>query len=87
LKNIELKAILADLGLKKSGNKDVLDDRILGREVVDVATTKKQPEWRNSKARAMLVRMLFDTNSKAHKLSWQDFMDLMNGSESTSLKI
>jgi len=44
LKNIELKAILADLGLKKSGNKDVLDDRILGREVVDVATTKKQEE-------------------------------------------
>ena len=34
LKNIELKAILADLGLKKSGNKNVLVDRILGREVV-----------------------------------------------------
>ena len=25
-----------------------------------------------SKARAMLVKMLFDTNSKAHKLSWQE---------------
>ena len=47
LKNIELKAILADLGLKKSGNKNVLVDRILGREVVDVATKKKEPKWRN----------------------------------------
>ena len=47
LKNIELKAILADLGLKKSGNKDVLVDRILGREVVDVATKKKHPKRRN----------------------------------------
>ena len=42
------------------------------RSCFDVATKKKEPKWRNSKARAMLVKMLFDTNSKAHKLSWQE---------------
>ena len=53
---------LQGLGLKRSGNKKELVDRILGREVV-TEKNKKKPKWRNSKARAMLVRMLMDKES------------------------
>jgi hypothetical protein len=41
--------------MKRTGNKGDLINRILGREVV--VTKKKEPKWRNSKARAMLVKM------------------------------
>jgi len=70
LKNDELKAILQGLGLKRSGNKKELVDRILGREVV--TENKKKPKWRNSKARAMLVRMLMDKQSNVHKMTWKE---------------
>lgn len=60
---------MAGLGLKKTGNKDDLVDRILGRETVE--KRKKKPKWRNSKARAMLVRMLMDQNSNAQEMTWQ----------------
>mmetsp|Transcript_11689 Transcript_11689/g.19868 ORF Transcript_11689/g.19868 Transcript_11689/m.19868 type:complete len:295 (+) Transcript_11689:36-920(+) len=70
LKNDELKAILQGLGLKRSGNKKELVDRILGREVV--TENKKKPKWRNSKARAMLVRMLMDNQSNVHKMTWKE---------------
>jgi hypothetical protein len=33
---------------------------------------KKKPKWRNSKARAMLVRMLMDKESSVHKLTWRE---------------
>ncbi|KAK1739827.1 hypothetical protein QTG54_009586 [Skeletonema marinoi] len=70
LKNKELQAILVGLGLRKTGNKKDLIDRILGREVV-VDKRKKKIKWRNSKARAMLVRMLMDKDSNAHTMTWQ----------------
>ncbi|KAK1733720.1 hypothetical protein QTG54_015575 [Skeletonema marinoi] len=70
LKNDELKAILQGLGLKRSGNKKELVDRILGREVV--TENKEKPKWRNSKARAMLVRMLMDKQSNVHKMTWKE---------------
>lgn len=41
MKNVELQNILKDLGLKKSGKKAELIDRILGREAV--AEKKKVP--------------------------------------------
>jgi len=50
LKNRELQDIMAGLGLKKSGKKIELIDRILGREVVE-----NKPKWKNSKARALLI--------------------------------
>ena len=67
MKNVELQNILKDLGLKKSGKKAELIDRILGREAV--AEKKKKPKWKNSKARAMLVRMLMDKQSNVHKMT------------------
>ena len=70
LKNKELQAILVGSGLRKTGNKKDLIDRILGREVV-VDKRKKKIKWRNSKARAMLVRMLMDKDSNAHTMTWQ----------------
>ncbi|KAL7491327.1 LOW QUALITY PROTEIN: hypothetical protein ACHAWT_000859 [Skeletonema menzelii] len=71
LKKDELKAILQGLGLKKSGNKDELIDRILGREVV-AEENKKKPKWKNSKARAMLVTMLMDKHSHVHKMTYME---------------
>jgi hypothetical protein len=71
LKNDELKAILQGLGLKRSGNKKELVDRILRREVL-TEKNKKKPKWRNSKARAMLVRMLMDKESSIHRLTWRE---------------
>ncbi len=71
MKNDELKAILQGLGLKKSGKKAELVDRILGREVV-AEENKKKPKWKNSKARAMLVRMLMDKHSHVHKMTWRE---------------
>ena len=68
--NIELKAILQGLGLKKSGKKAELVDRILGREVV--VEKKKKPQWRNSKARALLEKMLMDKHSPVHKMTWRE---------------
>ena len=70
LKNDELKAILQGLGLKRSGNKKELVDRILGREVV--TEKKKKPKWRSSKARAMLVKMLMEKQSNVHKMTWKE---------------
>lgn len=84
--NKELKAILQGLGLKKSGKKAELVDRILGREIVP--EKKKKPQWRNSKARALLEKMLMDKHSPVHKMTWreihashpwfQEFEDLTN---------
>ena len=59
---------LIGLGLKKSGKKAELVDRILGREVV--VEKKKKPQWRNSKARALLEKMLMDKHSPVHKMKW-----------------
>ena len=67
LKNRELQDILARLGLKKSGKKKELIDRILGREVVE----KNKPKWKNSKARALLVKLLMDKDSSVHSMTWQ----------------
>ena len=67
LKNRELQDILARLGLKKSGKKKELVDRILGREVVE----KNKPKWKNSKARALLVKLLMDKDSSVHSMTWQ----------------
>lgn len=57
---------MAGLGLKKSGKKIELIDRILGREVVE-----DKPKWKNSKARALLVKLLMDKDSNVHNMTWQ----------------
>lgn len=78
-----MEAILAGLGMKKTGHKDDLVDRILGRETVE--KRKKKPKWRNSKARAMLVRMLMDQNSNAQEMTGNSSTPPMNGFKSMTL--
>ncbi|EJK64352.1 hypothetical protein THAOC_14924, partial [Thalassiosira oceanica] len=63
----ELKDLLKSKGLKHQGNKQLLVDRLFGREV-EVQSRRRIDKWEKSKARKLLLEMLRDERSWVHKM-------------------
>lgn len=60
--NAELKGLLRDKGWSQQGNKSVLVNRLLGKE----KSAKKKVEWKKSRARELLQRLMYDDKSYVH---------------------
>ncbi|EJK67989.1 hypothetical protein THAOC_10887 [Thalassiosira oceanica] len=63
----ELKDLLKSKGLKHQGNKQLLVDRLFGREV-EVQSRRRIDKWEKSKASKLLLEMLRDERSWVHKM-------------------
>lgn len=65
---IKLKERFRQLELPVSGRKNELIDRLMGRG----KTTGNVKEWRKSKAKSFLVKLIEDENSKVHKMTAEE---------------
>lgn len=64
-----LKVKLVERGLIQSGAKAVLIERLMNPQPADFKNKPKVESWRNSKAKALLIRFLMNESSPFHLLS------------------
>ena len=69
LSNKELKMKLAARGLLQQGRKEDLIQRILNPQQSDFKGRPKVEKWKNSKAKAFLIRLIMDETSDIHRKS------------------
>lgn len=68
----QLKVKLVERGLIQSGNKPDLIERLLDPQPTDFKSKPKVEQWRNSKAKALLLKLLSDHESPFNMLSPED---------------
>lgn len=69
MKVTELKVKLVERGLIQSGTKAVLIERLLHPQPADFKNKPKVESWRNSRAKALLIRFLMNKSSPFNLLS------------------
>lgn len=74
----DLKAMLAARGLLKQGNKEELIQRILNPQDIDFKSKPTREQWKTSKAKAFLIKLLMDTTSDIH---WKTPEEVWKSSE------
>lgn len=68
-KVVQLKIKLTERGLIQTGRKPELVQRLLNPQPSDFKVKPKVEPWKNSKAKALLIRLLWDKSSAFHLLS------------------
>ena len=76
----QLKIKLAEQGLIQTGRKPELVKRLLNPQPSDFKVKPKVEPWKNSKAKALLIRLLRDKSSAFHLLSPEKHGNHRNGS-------
>ena len=66
LRKKQLEEKCAERGLLKSGNKETLIERLLNPQPSDFKRKPKAEQWKTSKAKALLIRLLMNKSSPIH---------------------